>query len=101
MASRRATPDRARARPYVRLRVRTNSGVEVPIDQQSARQIEAQKDQTIAKLEQELRTNQYQPQAVKRKRLSKKGRGRGNDNQRWPNAFFTTVGLYSLKRMFP
>ena len=36
------------------------------IDQQSARQIEVHKDQTIAKLEQELRSNQYQPQAVKR-----------------------------------
>jgi len=29
----RATPDRAGARPYVRLRVRTNRGVEVPIGQ--------------------------------------------------------------------
>ena len=28
-----ATPDRAGARPYVRLRVRTNRGVEVPIGQ--------------------------------------------------------------------
>ena len=36
------------------------------IDKQNARQIEVHKDQTIAKLEQELRSNQYQPQAVKR-----------------------------------
>ena len=36
--------------------------------------------------------------SILRKRLNKKGRGRGNDNQRWPNAFFTTVGLYSLKQ---
>src|SRR5271165_1070201 len=33
IASRRAMSDRAGARPYVRLRVRTNSGVEVPIGQ--------------------------------------------------------------------
>jgi hypothetical protein len=36
------------------------------IDNQSARELEAHKDQTIAKLEQELRASQYQPQAVKR-----------------------------------
>ena len=43
------------------------------IDKQSARQIEAHKDQTIAKLEQELRTSQYQPQAVKRVWIPKAG----------------------------
>jgi RNA-directed DNA polymerase len=32
-----------------------------------------------------------------RKRLGKKGRGRGNDHQRWPNKFFAERGLYSLK----
>jgi RNA-directed DNA polymerase len=32
-----------------------------------------------------------------RKRLGKKGRGRGSDHQRWPNAFFTKHGLYSLQ----
>src|SRR5438132_4112392 len=42
-------------------------------DNQSARQIEVHKDQTIAKLEQELRANQYQPQAVKRVWIPKMG----------------------------
>jgi len=43
------------------------------VDNQSARQIEVHKDQTIAKLEQELRTSQYQPQAVKRVWIPKVG----------------------------
>src|ERR1700745_2275010 len=43
------------------------------IDNQSASQIEAHKEQTIAKLEQELQTNQYQPQAVKRVWIPKPG----------------------------
>jgi RNA-directed DNA polymerase len=33
-----------------------------------------------------------------RKRLKRKGRGRGADHQRWPIAFFADQGLYSLKR---
>jgi RNA-directed DNA polymerase len=33
-----------------------------------------------------------------RKRLGLKGRGRGADHHRWPNAFFADHGLYSLKR---
>lgn len=32
-----------------------------------------------------------------RNRMGKSGCGRGNDHQRWPNAFFTEHGLYSLK----
>ena len=43
------------------------------IDNQSGRQIEAHKDQTIAKLEQELRASQYEPQAVKRVWIPKPG----------------------------
>jgi RNA-directed DNA polymerase len=43
------------------------------IDKQSARQIEVHRDQTIAKLEQELRASQYQAQAVKRVWIPKAG----------------------------
>jgi RNA-directed DNA polymerase len=32
-----------------------------------------------------------------RKRLGRKGRGRGSDHQRWSNKFFAERGLYSLK----
>jgi RNA-directed DNA polymerase len=32
-----------------------------------------------------------------RKRLGRRGRGRGRDHQRWTNAFFAEHGLYSLK----
>jgi RNA-directed DNA polymerase len=35
--------------------------------------------------------------SILRKRLGLKGRGRGIDHQRWPNAFFAEQGLYSLK----
>jgi RNA-directed DNA polymerase len=31
-----------------------------------------------------------------RRRLGKRGRGRGRDHQRWPNAFFRSHGLYDL-----
>ena len=34
--------------------------------------------------------------SILRKRQKKKGRGRGSDHQRWPNAFFAERGLYSL-----
>jgi RNA-directed DNA polymerase len=35
--------------------------------------------------------------SILRRRLRLKGRGRGADHQRWPNAFFAKQGLYSLK----
>jgi RNA-directed DNA polymerase len=35
--------------------------------------------------------------SILRKRQGKRGRGRGSDHQRWPNAFFAALGLYSLK----
>ena len=34
--------------------------------------------------------------SILRKRLGKKGRGRGSDHQRWKNAFFAAHGLFSL-----
>jgi len=34
--------------------------------------------------------------SILRKRRHRKGRGRGLDHQRWPNGFFTALGLYSL-----
>jgi len=35
--------------------------------------------------------------SILRKRLGKRGRGRGSDHQRWPNAFFAEHGLFSLR----
>jgi RNA-directed DNA polymerase len=35
--------------------------------------------------------------SILRRRQKKRGRGRGSDHQRWPNAYFTEHGLYSLK----
>jgi RNA-directed DNA polymerase len=34
--------------------------------------------------------------SILRKRLGRRGRGRGRDHQRWPNAFFSAHGLFSL-----
>jgi RNA-directed DNA polymerase len=34
--------------------------------------------------------------SILRKRHGRRGRGRGGDHQRWPNAFFTAQGLFSL-----
>lgn len=34
--------------------------------------------------------------SILRKRTGKRGRGRGTDPQRWPNAFFRARGLYSM-----
>jgi RNA-directed DNA polymerase len=43
------------------------------VDNQSASQIKVHKEETIAKLEQQLRASQYQPQAVKRVWIPKPG----------------------------
>jgi RNA-directed DNA polymerase len=34
--------------------------------------------------------------SILRRRQGKRGRGRGRDNQRWPNAYFEALGLFSL-----
>lgn len=34
--------------------------------------------------------------SILRKRAGGRGRGRGHDNNRWPNTFFTALGLFSL-----
>jgi len=34
--------------------------------------------------------------SILRKRKGKRGRGRGSDHQRWPNAFFKEAGLFSM-----
>jgi RNA-directed DNA polymerase len=34
--------------------------------------------------------------SILRRRSGRRGRGRGSDHQRWPNAFFTAQGLFSL-----
>lgn len=34
--------------------------------------------------------------SILRKRVGRRGRGRGRDHQRWPNAFFSARGLFSL-----
>lgn len=36
--------------------------------------------------------------SILRKRAGRTGRGRGADHQRWPNAYFADLGLYSLAR---
>ena len=36
--------------------------------------------------------------SILRKRRKKQGRARGKDHQRWPNVYFTTMGLFSLKQ---
>lgn len=35
--------------------------------------------------------------SILRRRQKKRGRGRGSDHQRWPNAFFTDLGLFNLE----
>ena len=34
--------------------------------------------------------------SILRKRMKKKGRGRGSDHQRWPNTYFAELGLYTV-----
>lgn len=34
--------------------------------------------------------------SILRKRLQRKGRGKGDDHHRWPNTYFTELGLFSL-----
>jgi RNA-directed DNA polymerase len=36
--------------------------------------------------------------SILRKRAGRRGRGRGTDHQRWPNAYFADRGLYSLHK---
>jgi RNA-directed DNA polymerase len=38
--------------------------------------------------------------SILRKRRGRRGRGRGSDHQRWPNAFFADQGLLSLRAAF-
>lgn len=38
--------------------------------------------------------------SILRKRAGRRGRGRGRDHQRWPNAFFANHGLYSLSAAY-
>jgi RNA-directed DNA polymerase len=35
--------------------------------------------------------------SILRKRAGRKGRGRGLDHHRWPNSYFTKIGLFNLK----
>jgi RNA-directed DNA polymerase len=34
--------------------------------------------------------------SIMRRRLHRRGRGRGSDHQRWPNAYFGKLGLFSM-----
>jgi RNA-directed DNA polymerase len=38
--------------------------------------------------------------SILRKRAGRRGRGCGKDNHRWPNAYFSALGLYSLKQAY-
>ncbi|NOS67244.1 MAG: group II intron reverse transcriptase/maturase [Candidatus Peribacteraceae bacterium] len=38
--------------------------------------------------------------SILRKRAGRTGRGRGNDHQRWPNAYFAQQGLFSLQEAY-
>jgi RNA-directed DNA polymerase len=36
--------------------------------------------------------------SILRRRTGREGKGQGRDHQKWPNAYFTAVGLFSLKQ---
>jgi RNA-directed DNA polymerase len=38
--------------------------------------------------------------SILRKRRGKRGRGCGRDHQRWPNAYFSAMGLFSLRQAY-
>jgi RNA-directed DNA polymerase len=38
--------------------------------------------------------------SILRKRQGKRGRGRGSDHQRWPNAYFAEMGLFSMMAVY-
>jgi RNA-directed DNA polymerase len=38
--------------------------------------------------------------SILRKRIAKRGRACGRDNQRWPNTYFTAMGLFSLRQAY-
>jgi len=48
---------------------------------------------TFTRLDQWIR---MRLRSILRKRRNRRGRGRGSDHQRWPNAFFASHGLFSL-----
>jgi RNA-directed DNA polymerase len=35
--------------------------------------------------------------SILRKRIKRKGRGRGSDHQRWPNSYFAKLGLFTMQ----
>ena len=38
--------------------------------------------------------------SILRRRQGKRGRGRGSDHQRWPNAYFDALGLFNLEAAY-
>jgi RNA-directed DNA polymerase len=39
--------------------------------------------------------------SILRKRSGRRGRGRGDDHQRWPNAYFAELGLHTISKVSP
>ena len=104
-------------------KVKANGGA-AGVDLQTVEMYERRLEENLGKLAQALKEGKYHPQAVKRvwipklgkntfprldgwvrmrirsilrKRLGLRGRGRGSDHQRWPNAFFGERGLFSFR----